>query len=109
MQADHSGDQGPGEETTGEEATAELLMGVARQLRRRFMAALEEYAASNGLTLLVLDTETGSLAESLYTRWGWQTVGGIPDYAISPAGELGGTTIMYKRLPARSPGAGALA
>jgi GNAT superfamily N-acetyltransferase len=71
-----------------------------RGLALALMAALEDYAAAHGLTLLVLDTETGSLAESLYTRWGWQTVGGIPDYAISPAGTLGGTTIMYKRLTA---------
>lgn len=69
-----------------------------RGLAGALMAALEEYAAGHGLTLLVLDTETGSLAESLYTRWGWQTVGGIPDYAVSPSGALGGTTIMYKRL-----------
>lgn len=74
-----------------------------RGLAPALMSALEEHAAEHGLTLLVLDTETGRLAESLYTRWGWQTVGGIPDYAISPAGTLGGTTIMYKRLgPAHS-------
>ncbi|WP_241701489.1 GNAT family N-acetyltransferase [Leifsonia shinshuensis] len=69
-----------------------------RGIAPALMAELEEYAAAAGLNLLVLDTETGSLAESLYTRWGWQTVGGIPDYAISPSGALGGTTIMYKRL-----------
>ncbi|CAM5294623.1 N-acetyltransferase family protein [Leifsonia shinshuensis] len=71
-----------------------------RGIAPALMAALEEHAAANGITLLVLDTETGSLAESLYTRWGWQTVGGIPDYAVSPSGALGGTTIMYKRLAA---------
>jgi GNAT superfamily N-acetyltransferase len=69
-----------------------------RGIAPALMGALEEFAASGGLTLLVLDTETGSLAESLYTRWGWQTVGGIPDYAVSPSGALGGTTIMYKRV-----------
>lgn len=69
-----------------------------RGIAPALMGALEEYAAAGGLTLLVLDTETGSLAESLYTRWGWQTVGGIPDYAVSPSGALGGTTIMYKRV-----------
>jgi GNAT superfamily N-acetyltransferase len=79
---------------------------VHREARGRgiapaLMAALEGYAAANGLTLLVLDTETGSLAESLYARWGWHTVGGIPDYAVRPSGVLGGTTIMYKRLPER--------
>jgi GNAT superfamily N-acetyltransferase len=80
-----------------------------RGIAPALMAELEEFAAASGLSLLVLDTETGSLAESLYTRWGWQTVGGIPDYAISPSGRLGGTTIMYKRLPARSGGTRALA
>lgn len=69
-----------------------------RGIAPALMAALEEYAAAQGLTLLVLDTETGSLAESLYTRWGWQTVGGIPGYAIRPSGAVGGTTIMYKQL-----------
>ena len=69
-----------------------------RGIAPALMAALEAHAAANGLTLLVLDTETGSLAESLYARWGWQTVGGIPDYAVAPSGVLGGTTIMYKRL-----------
>ncbi|WP_295121039.1 GNAT family N-acetyltransferase [uncultured Leifsonia sp.] len=72
-----------------------------RGIAPALMTALEEHAAAHGLTLLVLDTETGSLAESLYTRWGWQTVGGIPGYAISPSGALGGTTIMYKQLDPR--------
>ncbi len=70
-----------------------------RGIAPALMAALEAHASEQGLTLLVLDTETGSLAESLYARWGWQTVGSIPDYAVSPSGELGGTTVMYKRLP----------
>ena len=74
-----------------------------RGIAPALMAALEDFAAADGLTLLVLDTETGSLAESLYTRWGWQTVGGIPDYAVSPSGSLGGTTIMYKRLSSGRP------
>jgi DNA-binding MarR family transcriptional regulator len=33
----------PADQASGEETTAELLMAVARQLRRRFMVALEEY------------------------------------------------------------------
>lgn len=39
--------------------------GVAPALMR----ALEQHARVTGLTLLVLDTETGSLAETLYARW----------------------------------------
>lgn len=73
--------------------------GVAPAL----MAALERHAQQTGLTLLVLDTETGSLAETLYRRWGWSAVGSIPDFAVSPSGVLGGTTIMYKRLGPAAP------
>lgn len=68
--------------------------GVAPALMR----ALEQHARVGGITLLVLDTETGSLAETLYRRWGWHVVGTIPDFAVSPSGRLGGTTVMYKRL-----------
>ncbi|MDN4596427.1 GNAT family N-acetyltransferase [Leifsonia virtsii] len=68
--------------------------GVAPALMR----ALEQHARVTGLTLLVLDTETGSLAETLYARWGWHAVGVIPDFAVMPSGRLGGTTVMYKRL-----------
>jgi hypothetical protein len=67
------------------------------------MAALERHAQETGLTLLVLDTETGSLAETLYRRWGWSAVGSIPDFAVSPSGLLGGTTVMYKRLGPAAP------
>jgi hypothetical protein len=58
----------------------------------------ELLAAAEGLTLLVLDRHTGSLAESLYRGWGWQAVGVIPDFAVSPDGTLGGTTVKFKRL-----------
>lgn len=68
--------------------------GIAPALLR----TLEQHARTSGLSLLVLDTETGSLAERLYLRWGWHAVGTIPDFAVSPSGRLGGTTVMYKRL-----------
>jgi GNAT superfamily N-acetyltransferase len=72
--------------------------GRGQGIAPALMAALEEFAAAEGLTLLVLDTQTGSLAESLYRRWGWEAVGVIPDFAVSPDGTLGGTTVMFKRL-----------
>ncbi|KAE8766035.1 GNAT family N-acetyltransferase [Georgenia thermotolerans] len=68
--------------------------GVAAAL----MAALEDAARATGRTLLVLDTETGSRAEAVYRRWGWERVGVIPDYATDPGGALRPTTIMTKRL-----------
>jgi hypothetical protein len=48
------------------------------------------------VTLLVLDTETGSPAEGLYTSLGWTTVGVVPDYALDPEGKLSPTTILYR-------------
>jgi GNAT superfamily N-acetyltransferase len=73
--------------------------GRGRGIAPALMRALEQFAGAQGLTLLVLDTHTGSLAEGLYRRWGWQTAGVIPDFAVSPDGSLGATTVMFKRLP----------
>ncbi|QHA10065.1 GNAT family N-acetyltransferase [Streptomyces broussonetiae] len=69
-----------------------------RGLGRLLLATAEEAAAAAGVTLLHLDTETGSPAEHLYRAAGWTRAGVIPDYALSPAGELRPTTLYYKRL-----------
>ncbi|MFF1277669.1 GNAT family N-acetyltransferase [Streptomyces marokkonensis] len=69
-----------------------------RGLGRRLLTVAEEAAAARGITLLHLDTETGSPAEHLYRSSGWTPVGAIPDYAADPAGMLRPTTIYYKRL-----------
>ncbi len=69
-------------------------------LSRKLMAAVEEEAARRGRTLLVLDTATGSDAEAIYPRFGWQRVGVIPDYALWPQGGFCGTTLFYKRIGA---------
>ncbi|GHH91420.1 GNAT family N-acetyltransferase [Streptomyces capillispiralis] len=68
-----------------------------RGLGRALLAVAEEEAAARGITLLHLDTETGSPAEHLYRSSGWTAVGAIPDYAADPAGVLRPTTIYYKR------------
>lgn len=57
----------------------------------------EAFARTNGLTLLVLDTQAGSIAESVYQHLGWQKVGEIPGYAASPNGELHATSYFFKR------------
>ncbi len=62
------------------------------------LRAAEDGARAAGKTLLVLDTATGSDAERLYERLGWQKVGVIPDYASWPQGGLCATTIYYRRL-----------
>ncbi len=78
-------------------------MLVHRNARRcglgaALMNAIESAATSAGKTLLVLDTVTGSDAERLYTKLGWQLCGRIPDYALWPKGGLCSTTIFYKPL-----------
>jgi ribosomal protein S18 acetylase RimI-like enzyme len=82
---------------------AKLL--VHRSARRRgiaelLMQAAETEAAAEGKTLLVLDTVTGSTAESLYKRLGWRTVGTIPGYALYPDGRPCDTTVFYKTIAA---------
>jgi len=68
--------------------------GVARKL----MAAAEQAARDHGKTLLVLDTATGSDAEFMYPKLGWQRVGTIPNYAKFPDGRYCDTTVFYKEI-----------
>jgi ribosomal protein S18 acetylase RimI-like enzyme len=67
-------------------------------LARKLMQKVEEETAKRGRTLLVLDTATGSDAEAIYPRLGWERVGVIPDYALFPDGRYCGTTLFYKRI-----------
>ncbi|GAB3592642.1 GNAT family N-acetyltransferase [Angustibacter peucedani] len=60
--------------------------------------ALEAGARELGRSLLVLDTQTGSPAEGLYRRRGWQPVGTVEGYALTPRGELAPTTVMARTL-----------
>jgi GNAT superfamily N-acetyltransferase len=69
-----------------------------RGLARALMAAAEAEAIRRGKTVLVLDTATGSPAETVYERLGWQRAGVIPDYALYPDGRYCATTFFYKRL-----------
>ncbi|WP_327121027.1 GNAT family N-acetyltransferase [Streptomyces sp. NBC_01341] len=69
-----------------------------RGIGRALLTAVEEWAAAAGLTLLVLDTETGSDAERLYRSEGWTPCGSVPDYAADPYGTLRATTFYYRAL-----------
>jgi predicted N-acetyltransferase YhbS len=76
---------------------------VHRRARRQGLAealmhAAEAAAQEAGKSLLVLDTVTGSAADRLYTRLGWQRVGEVPGYALWPRGGLCPTTFFYKRI-----------
>jgi ribosomal protein S18 acetylase RimI-like enzyme len=69
-----------------------------RGLGRRLLHTAERAAAAAGITLLMLDTETGSDAERLYCGAGWQRYGVVPDYAADPAGVLRACSFYYKTL-----------
>ena len=78
-------------------------MLVHRRARRQglgtaLMHAAEGLARDGGRTLLVLDTVTGSDADRLYARLGWQRVGDIPGYALFPQGGPCSTTYFYRAL-----------
>ncbi len=76
---------------------------VHRSARRQAIASalmreIEQIAVAEGRTLLVLDTLSGSEAERLFERLGWDRAAEIPGYAALPTGELRPTTIFYRRL-----------
>ena len=62
------------------------------------MEAVEAVAREKALTVLVLDTSTGSGAETFYQRAGWQKAGEIPRYALMPNGDMTATSVFYKFL-----------
>lgn len=62
------------------------------------MEALETQAREQGISLLVLDTATGSGAERFYQRASWQKIGEIPRYALMPDGAMTATSVFYKLL-----------
>lgn len=67
-----------------------------RGLASSLMRALEEEAKRRGLSLLTLDTGTGSAGERLYARLGFNRVGVIPNYALMPDGGPCDTTVFWK-------------
>jgi len=83
-------------------------MLVHRRARRRglgaaLVTAAEATALQCGKTVLVLDTVTGSPAERLYARLGWERVGEIPRYALWPQGGFCSTTVFYRDLSDKRP------
>ena len=68
--------------------------GIASALLRE----AERLAVQRRRTLLVLDTATIDGASRLYERHGFTFAGEIPDYALTPFGELTGTRLYWKRI-----------
>ncbi|SMG32182.1 GNAT family N-acetyltransferase [Cedecea sp. NFIX57] len=77
-----------------------LVHRVARRkgIAQRLMAYLEAVATTQGKSVLVLDTATGSDAEIFYQGMGWQRVGDLPHYALMPDGSPCSTTFYYRNL-----------
>lgn len=67
-------------------------------LGRRLMLAAEDAARACGRSLIVLDTQTDSVAHGLYLRMGYSEAGAIPGFALLPDGSYCPTTVLYKRL-----------
>ncbi|MFE0628393.1 GNAT family N-acetyltransferase [Streptomyces sp. NPDC058864] len=65
-------------------------------LGRALLTTAEHAAAAAGVSLLLLDTETGSPAERLYRSAGWTPYGTVPGHAADPAGVLRPTTFFFK-------------
>jgi GNAT superfamily N-acetyltransferase len=85
---------------------AELVKMLVHSRARRqglgaaLMRAAESTARDCERTLLVLDTVTGSTAERLYIRLGWQRLGVIPRFALMPDGASCDATVFYRELGA---------
>jgi GNAT superfamily N-acetyltransferase len=76
---------------------------VHRSARRRgigaaLMRAIEERARADGRWMLVLDTVTGSAAESMYRSLGWTELGVMPNHALLTDGTPAPTTFFWKDL-----------
>ena len=69
-----------------------------RGIARALMGAAEGAARAAGRTLLVLDTEQGSVAERLYEKCGYTRSGVIPHFALNTEGSLITTVVFYKLL-----------
>ncbi len=69
-----------------------------RGLARALMAAAEDAARAAGRSLVVLDTQADSAAETLYRTTGWTEAGRIPDFALNAAGSLDATVLYWKRM-----------
>ncbi|KAF5244511.1 hypothetical protein FAUST_2331 [Fusarium austroamericanum] len=69
-----------------------------RGFARTLMSTLETEATKRGRTILLLDTETGSLGGEVFKNLGYIELGQIPKYSLSPTGELKDGTFFWKHL-----------
>lgn len=82
----------------GEIAKLLVVPAARRQgIARALMESAQAHAAKAGKTLLMLDTADDG-AERLYRSMGWQPIGVVPGFALTPHGQLCATTFLYKTL-----------
>jgi GNAT superfamily N-acetyltransferase len=67
-------------------------------LGRALMETVESAARAEGRWLLILDTQQGSAAESMYLALGWTPFGVVPNHAMLVDGTLSDTTYFWKDL-----------
>lgn len=67
-------------------------------LGKALLAAVEAEAKAQGKTLLVLDTMTDSVAETMYCAAGFVKLGAIPNFAQFPDGSFGPAAFFYKAI-----------
>jgi predicted acetyltransferase/predicted N-acetyltransferase YhbS len=73
-----------------------------RGVATRLLAEAEAHARARECTLLMLDTESGSVAETVYQRAGWRKAGEIPNFALTPDGRMHATAYHYKDLATKT-------
>lgn len=69
-----------------------------RGLARALMQRIEGEAATEGRVLLTLDARTGSAAEAVCRRSGWQEGGRIPGYTLDADGTAHDMLVVWKRV-----------
>ncbi|KAM0555460.1 hypothetical protein ACHAO7_003087 [Fusarium culmorum] len=92
----------PSSETGPFRGVVEKLL-VQKASRRQggaktLMSTLETEAIKRGRTILLLETETGSLGGEVFKNLGYVELGQIPKYGLSPTGELKDGTFFWKHL-----------
>ncbi|KAJ6482227.1 hypothetical protein DFH09DRAFT_950433, partial [Mycena vulgaris] len=81
------------------ESVEKVLVSPNFRRREKLMQKLEEVAKIRGQTLLTLDTETGSPAETVHPKLGHIQLGIIPKYGASLVdGSLIAETFFWKQL-----------
>ncbi|MCF6437068.1 GNAT family N-acetyltransferase [Pseudoalteromonas sp. MMG022] len=65
---------------------------------RMLMRYVEQHASTQGISLLVLDTQSGDKSELFYHALGYQKAGEIPYFVTDATGQLNATSYYYKVL-----------